>query len=82
MGAVVLKSHHPCFLVYFELGRADDGFQPPGGFFCPFRFGDIFFAPRDGSYALPHSGIHHNNMPVLSSSFGKCKIENRTIDSE
>jgi hypothetical protein len=48
MGAVVLKSHHPCFLVYFELGRADDGFQPPDGFFCPFRSGDIFFVPCDG----------------------------------
>jgi hypothetical protein len=48
MGAGVLKSHHPCFLVYFERGCADGGFQPHDGLFCPLRSGDIFFAPCDG----------------------------------
>ena len=80
MGAGVGKLHHPCFSVFFDYYRACGDFQIHSGFFYPFGFGDTFFAPCVCFWVLLHGGIHQNNMPVLSSSFCRCRIENRTID--
>jgi hypothetical protein len=80
MDAGVLKVHHPCFWVCFDVDRVGDDFRLGGGPSCLFRFDDIFVAPGDGFSVLPHGGNHHSNRLGLSSSFGKCKIETRTID--
>jgi hypothetical protein len=78
----MLKSHHPCFWTFFDFCCICGGFLLLDGPFYLFRFGDIFFGPLGGFLILPPGGIDHNSMHALSSSFCKCKIENRTIDIE
>jgi hypothetical protein len=78
----MLKSHHPCFWIFFDFCSVCGGFLLLGGPFCLFRSGDIFFAPLGGFLVLPPDDIGHNSMHVLSSNFCRCKTENRTIDIE
>jgi hypothetical protein len=82
MSVAVLKWHHPCFCAGFDFLSADVGFQPPGGLFCPFHSGDIFFAPADGFSARRPGGTCRNSRLGLASSADRCRTSNRTIGIE
>jgi len=56
----LLKMDHPCFLDFFGLNHADDGFRPRGGLFYPFRSADTFAGPRDDFFA------GHNVFPLIA----------------
>jgi hypothetical protein len=78
MEAGVLKWHHPCFYVFFYFVRSCGGSRPPGGLFCLFRFGDIFFESRGGFCASLLTGTFHSNMPALASSADRQKNPSHT----
>ena len=82
MAAGVLKVHHPCFLIGVGDYRACGDSRLGDGPFYLFRFADIFVVPAGDFSVLLPGDRHRNNRPGLSSSFGICKIEARTIDIE
>ena len=79
MSAALLKMDHPCFLNFFRSNRADDGFRPRGGLFCPFRSADIGAGPRDDFGAGRTADTCRYSKPGPENSTGKYKMRHRTI---